>query len=432
MDIKYTAFYRRKQEILIDFSAEEVSSDGAIILLERIERKHKLLKYFSQVIPDTRHDSYIKHDVYKLLKQRVYMLMQGYEDANDVGYLKNDVVFQDVLGSKLASQPSISRFENSIDKRVIFNLLYAWVRRYVKSLKGRDSIIIDIDATDDPTHGAQQLTLYNGFYEQYMYNELFFHDGETGQIIIPVLRPGNSHSNKWYVSILKRVIKLIRESYPNIKITIRADSGFSCAPFYSLANNFDLKYAIGIASNNRLKNKTKRAEKAVRQLYASNNLKHQHFVSFAYKADSWEFEQTCHAKVESTGKGMNVRYFISNIPDLTSREIYRDFYVKRGDTSENRIKEVKNMCYSDRLSCHKFWPNFFRMLLSSLAYEMFLLLKNKLKRTSAKDVWNWQIETIRSRLLKVGAVIKKTKRRVYYKLSKSFVYQDIFIELFKT
>lgn len=93
MDIKYTAFYRRKQEILIDFSAEEVSSDGAIILLERIERKHKLLKYFSQVIPDTRHDSYIKHDVYKLLKQRVYMLMQGYEDANDVGYLKNDVVF---------------------------------------------------------------------------------------------------------------------------------------------------------------------------------------------------------------------------------------------------------------------------------------------------------------------------------------------------
>ena len=145
MDIKYTAFYRRKQEILIDFSAEEVSSDGAIILLERIERKHKLLKYFSQVIPDTRHDSYIKHDVYKLLKQRVYMLMQGYEDANDGGYLKNDVVFQDVLGSKLASQPSISRFENSIDKRVIFNLLYAWVRRYVKSLKGRDSIVIDIE-----------------------------------------------------------------------------------------------------------------------------------------------------------------------------------------------------------------------------------------------------------------------------------------------
>src|SRR5690625_7730767 len=116
------------------------------------------------------------------------MQVQGYEDTNDVGYLKNDPLFKDVLQGQMASQPTLSRFENSFDKATIFEFCYAWIDRYVDSLKGRKKIIIDIDATDDPTHGAQQMTMFNGFYNQFMYNELFFHDGETGQIIVPVLR----------------------------------------------------------------------------------------------------------------------------------------------------------------------------------------------------------------------------------------------------
>ena len=241
MSDKSTIFYRGNTAVSVDFSAEEISSDGAIVLLEKIEREHKLLRYYSSYIPDHRHPLLITHTIEKLLKQRVYMLMQGYQDANDVFHLQHDPLYKDILEGDLASQPTISRFENSLDKHSIFELCYAWIDRYVCSLKGRKHIIIDIDATDDATYGKQQLSMFNGFYGQFMYNELFFHDGDTGQIIVPVLRPGNSHSNKWYVSILQRIVAKIYEAYPQISITIRADSGFSCPAFYLLADTYNLK-----------------------------------------------------------------------------------------------------------------------------------------------------------------------------------------------
>lgn len=204
-----------------------------------------------------------------------------------------------------------------------------------------------------------------------MYNELFFHDGDTGQIIVPVPRPGNSHSNKWYVGILRRVISRIRKVYPDMKITVRADSGFSSAPFYKLADDYNLYYAIGLASNEVLKRRVARAERAVRHLYRAKGKKHQYFISFDHKAGSWHKSQRCCSKIESTGPGMNIRHIISNLPENDAREIYSGFYVKPGEASENRIKEVKNMCFADRPSNHGFWANFFRLLISSLAYEPF-------------------------------------------------------------
>lgn len=429
MSHKDTAFYRGNKQINFDFTAEEISSDGAVLLLEKLERKHKLINYFSNVIPDLRDSSRITHSVNKLLKQRVYGIMLGYEDANDVNYLKDDPLLQDILEGELASQPTISRFENTMNKHTIFKLCNAWVDQYVRTLKNRKKIIIDIDSTDDPTHGNQQLSMFNGYYKQFMYNELFFHDGETGQIIVPVLRPGNSHSNKWYVAILKRILIKIREQYPDIKIIIRADSGFSCPAFYKLADFFTLKYAVGQASNNVLKNRVSRVVKVVSRLFVSKNIKHQHFMSFEYQAGSWDKARQCHSKIESTGKGLNVRHFISNMDEDDARSIYFGFYVKRGDASENRIKEVKNMCFSDRLSNHDFWANFMRLILSSLAYEMFLLLKQAIKETKYKIAKKWQICTIRVALLKVGATIKKTKRRIYYRFSRAFPHQDLLREL---
>ncbi len=426
---KNTAFYRGNTQVSVDFSAGEISSDGAIVLLEKLERKHKLIDYFSQCIPDHRDPIRTVHSIEKLLKQRVFSLMQGYEDTNDVEHLKNDPLFQDILDGEMASQPTLSRFENSLGKQGIFDLCYAWVDRYVASLKGREEITIDIDATDDPTYGRQQLSMYNGYYGQFMYNELFFHDGHTGQIIVPILRPGNSHSNKWYVAILKRVLQKIRTAYPQLKITIRADSGFSCPDFYHLAGKFELGFVLGLASNEVLKRKVKRAEKAVGHLYVRGGLKHQHFITHTYKAKSWPQAQQCYTKVESTGKGLNTRHIVSNLPQKDARIIYFDIYVKRGETSENRIKEVKNMCFSDRLSNHGFWANFSRLLISSLAYEMFLLLKSAIGKTNFKEAKKWCIDTIRVRLLKIGATIKKTKKRIYYQLSKAFVYQDLFRQL---
>ncbi len=431
MSTKNTLFYRGNVSVCVDFSGEAISSDGAVILLEQLEREHKLIDYFSKLIPDKRNSCMITHSMSKLLKQRVFMLMQGYQDANDVFHLQNDPLIKDVLGGDLASQPTISRLENSLDKHSIFDLCNAWIDRYVKSLKGRKSIVIDIDATDDPTHGNQQLSMFNGYYGQFMYNELFFHDGHTGQILLPVLRPGNCHSNRWYVSILKRIITKIRAAYPNMKITIRADSGFSCAPFYELADHYDLYYAIGVAANQVLKTRVSRAVRAVKVLYLDQGDKHQHFISFDYQANSWHKAQRCYTKVESTGKGINVRHIISNLEADKAREIYFGFYIKRGDSSENRIKEVKNMCFASRLSNHGFWANFFRLFLSSLAYELFLILKTKIKNTKFEQAKKWQICSIRTYLLKIGATIKKTKRRIYYHLSKAFVHQELFRELIR-
>lgn len=428
MSNKDKVFYKKNKQVFIDFSAKKISSDGAVLLLEKLERKNGLLAYFSKIIPDNRIKHKTEHSIYKLLIQRVFSIMQGYEDANDVQYLKNDPVFKNVLGGDFASQPTISRFENSIDKKTIFTLLYAWIDRYVSSLKGRKEIVIDIDGTDDPTYGNQQLSMYNGYYGQYMYNELFFHDGETGQIIAPVLRPGNSHSNRWYVSLLRRMLKKIRAAYPDMKIIIRADSGFSCPAFYKLADKFDLFYAICQGSNQVLKRKVAGVEDIIKNIYVERNRKHQYFISFDYKAETWDKKQTCYSKIESTGKSSNTRHIISNMDSKSASEIY-DFYAKRGDASENRIKEVKNMCFSGRLSNHNFLANFVRLFLSSLAYEMFLLLKNAIRKTKFDVAKKWQINTIRVALLKVGATIKITKRRIYYSFSRSFVYQDLLREL---
>jgi hypothetical protein len=429
MSNKNTIFNRQQQEFKIDFTSEKISSDTSLVLLEKIERKHHLIRTYSSLISDKRDSRFIHYTNEQLLKQRVFLMMQGYEDANDAEYLKHDPVLQAILDSNVASQPTISRFENSVDKQSIFTILYAWVDNYVLSLKDRKEITIDVDATDDPTYGHQQLTMFNGYYGQFMYNELFFHDGDTGQIILPVLRPGNSHSNKWYVSILKRIIKKIRIAYPQKQITIRADGGFSGAAFYKLAEELNFRYAVGLPSNERLKKIVSRSEKAVRFLYQNQGLKHQHFISFKYQAKSWHKQQQCYSKVESTGKGMNIRHFASNIPELEAREIYFDFYVKRGDASENRIKEIKNMCFSDRLSNHNFWANFIRLLISSIAYEMFLIIKSMIKKTKFKKAHKWQIDNIRLFILKVGGTVKITIKRIYFKFSKSFTHKKLFKEL---
>ncbi len=230
---KDTVFYRGKQAFKFDFSASAISSDGAILLSEKVERKTGLLKSFAALIPDYRNPFFIEYTYEEMLRQRVFLMMQGYQDCNDEQKLREDPVIRKVLDSGLCSQPTLSRFENKADRSLIYQMSQWFVDRYVEELKEKaGQIIIDVDGTDDPTHGSQQLSLYNGYYGQTMYHELFFKDGNTGQVILPVLRPGNCHSNKWFVALLKRIVIKIRKKLPSVKILIRADSGFSGASFY--------------------------------------------------------------------------------------------------------------------------------------------------------------------------------------------------------
>lgn len=428
MSHQFTLYYQGKQQVNLDFSAQAVSSDGAIVLSKKLERKFNLIQHFCKAIPETRDLRYIDHSVEEMVRQRVFLMMQGYDDCNDVERLKEDPVITEMLDGGLCSQPTISRFENSISIKTIYKLSESWVDRYVSSIKkGRKQIVIDVDGTDDPAHGTQQLALFNGYYGQFMYHQLLFKDGHSGQIILPVLRPGNTHSSRWFVKILEKIVDRIQARYPDIEIVIRADCGFSVPGLYDLADRKQLKFCVGISANERLKRITKKVVDIVRAQYLEKGLKHQHFVGgFTYQADTWNQPQTCYAKVESTGKGMNIRYFMSNLDDMSARQIYWGFYVKRGDASENRIKELKNMCYADRLSCHKFTANYLRLFLSCLCYEFYGLIKSLIRKTKFKQAHTWQIDNIRLYVMKVGAIIKKKVRSVQISFSRAFICQDLF------
>lgn len=431
MSMKNTLFYKKNQEINFDFSAETVSSDGAIFLTEKIERTYSIIDKFCKSLPDNRNQSYVSHSILDMVKQRVYMMVQGYEDCNDETYLRNDPVVNTIFSNGLASQPTLSRFENSLARRDIYSISMDFIDNYVSSIDSkRKSIIIDADGTDDPTHGKQQLSMFNGYYKQFMYNELLFHDGETGQVILPVLRPGNCHSARWFVHILSIIVDKIRARFPEIEIIIRADAGFSGAKFYRLAEEKGLKFCIGLTRNERLKAITEVAEQTIQAAYVDNGEKFQFFAgAFQYKADSWDKEQDCYAKIESTGRGLNVRYFCSNMEAEHARDLYWDFYVKRGDASENRIKELKNMCFSDRLSCHSFVANYFRLFISTLCYEFFRRIKELIKQTNDPVASRWQVANIRLYLMKVGATIRKRIRRVTVSFSKSYVCQELFCKI---
>jgi hypothetical protein len=431
MSKKNTLFYRKNQEVKFNFLAEDISSDGAIFLTEKIERNYRIIKQFAKYIPDLRQQGKVIHQVEKMLKQRVFLMVQGYEDCNDEHYLRNDPLIKSALDGELASQSTLSIFENSVTKSDIYKMSEHFVDYYVSSIDPkRKRIIIDADGTDDPTHGKQQLSMFNGYYKQYMYNELLFHDGETGQVILPVLRPGNCHSNRWFVHILSKIVDKIRLRFPKMEINIRADAGFSGAKIYSLADEKNLKFCIGLTRNERLKIFTEIAEKNIKTRYADHGEKHQYFAgAFEYKADSWEKPVLCYAKLESTGKGMNVRYFGSNMEGQTARELYWDFYVKRGEASENRIKELKNMCFSDRLSCHKYTANCLRLFISSLCYEFFRRIKTLIKKSGEKEASKWQIDNIRLYLMKVGATIRNRVRRITISFSKSYVCRELFCKI---
>lgn len=428
---QFTAFYQGKKAVRFDFSGEAVSSNGGFLLLSKIERKHRIIRDFSSLLPDLRDPSRTVHSYEKQLRQRIFSMACGYEDCNDAQYLKEDPVLQVAIGGDLCSQPTLCRMENTINRATVWQLCHWWADRYVSNLApGRKEIVIDIDSTDDPTHGGQQLSMFHAYTWQFQYDQLFLIDGTTGEVILPVLRPGNSHTARWAVPILSVVIDKIRSRFPEMRIVVRADSGYSSAAFYRLVAEKKLFFCLGLAANAVLKREIEDLKRQITEKYVKRQQKHQHITeAFSYRAQTWDTAYPTYAKVESTGKGLNTRFFISNLEHLSGEEIYFDFYVQRGETCENRIKEIKNMCFSDRLSCHGFWANFFRLFLSAIVYELFRRIKELIGKSKEEEAKRWQVETLRLFLLKVGASVTKMVRSVRIRYSSAFARQHLFREL---
>lgn len=413
-----------KKSVTAKFDGGALSGDGGVVLLRELDDRHGFSENFSSVLPDARQPGKVWHEPLSMIRQRLYQIAMGYEDCNDADELRGDPVLKSVAGSSpdgldLASQETLSRLENSVGIKDIIRLSRRFVDSYLSG-KPRTKLLLELDSTDDPTHGQQEFTFYHGYYRQHMYHPLLIHDGETGELILPVLRAGNTHSSRGVVPILRRLVRKIKSAWPAVVIELRADAGFAVPDLYEFCEREGIIYTIGLITNNSLRLYGQPLLNRAVKGFEETNEKQRIFDEFGYKAGSWSRYRRVVVKAECQVKGTNHRFVVTNRDDFP-QDVYDD-YVKRGE-QENRIKELKNDLKADRLSCHRFAANCFRLLLHSMAYRLICALRETLKGTELEKA---QTETLRRRLLKIGVRVVETVRRIWLHFAESFADKKIF------
>jgi len=416
------------KEVIADFAGGRITSDAGGLLLRELDQRYRLAENAARCLHDPREGHKVKHDLLTLVRQRLFAIAQGYEDNNDAATLAKDPAFKIMAGkapesaADLASQPTLSRFENRVNARDLRRLSDWLLELYLKTHPGpRKVIVLDMDATDDPTHGQQQLSFFHGYYEEHMYHPLLVFDGRDGFPLAAVLRPGNTHASHRALAVLKRLIKKLKKAYPKALILFRADAGFAVPALYRyLEDQPETRYVIGFITNNRVLTKTAPLLLKAQRQYQETGEKQRLFTSFSYQAESWTRPRRIIAKVEYTHLGSNQRFVVTNL-SRNPQFVYDDIYVLRGDV-ENRIKELKLELKADRLSCHRFLANQFRLLLHTAAYCLFWLLRHHLQGTELATA---QVNTLRLKLLKIGARIRETSRRIWVHLASGYPYHDL-------
>ncbi len=420
------------KEVVADFAGGRITSDAGGLLLRELDQRYRIAENAARCLHDPREGHKVKHDLLTLVRQRLFAIAQGYEDNNDAATLAKDPAFKIMAGKApesdgdLASQPTLSRFENRVTAKDLRRLCDRLLELYLKTHPGpRKVIVLDMDGTDDPTHGKQQLSFFHGYYEEHMYHPLLVFDGRDGFPLAAVLRPGNTHSSRGALAVLKRLIQKLRQAYPEALILFRADAGFAVPALYNyLEGQPETRYVIGFITNNRLLAETAPLLLKAQRQYQETGEKQRLFTSFSYQAESWDQPRRIIAKVEYTHLGANQRFVVTNL-SRNPQFVYDDIYVLRGDV-ENRIKELKLDIKADRLSCHRFLANQFRLLLHTAAYCLFWLLRHHLQGTELATA---QVHTLRLKLLKIGARIRETSRRIWVHLASGYPYRDLLVAL---
>lgn len=406
----------------VDFLGGRLTSDGGLPWLAEADAALGLVAALAAVIPDWRKRRE-RHDLPTLLAQRIYQIACGYEDQDDADDLRIDPLLKQVCGrlpesgADLASQPTFSRLENAVSARPCYRLAMALGEIYLGE-REREGIpahlILDLDGTDDPTHGQQEGSAYHGYYRQHMCHPLLVFDGVTNQLITAVLRPGTVHASHGVLAILKRIVARVRGRWPGVTLELRADSGFAIPALYAWCEAEQITYTIGLATNTRLERAVAVLQaEAERQAAAQNGAKVRLLGETQYQADSWPHARRVVMKAEVLAKGANTRFVVTNRTEAPTT-VY-DWYVDRGET-ENWIKDLKAGCFADRLSCHRFWANQFRLLLHAAAYWLLDTLRRWLVHGG---VARMTLATIRVRLLKIGGWVRERRDRVRLRLASS-------------
>lgn len=415
------------------FDAEPISSDGGLPLLRQVDRRLGLLDSLARALPTWRDKRFVEHTDVDLLRQRVFQIAAGYEDCNDAQTLRRDAVFKaccdrDPQAEDLASQPTLSRFENAIGPKSCYRLGQALLESYVGRHRKRPRrLVLDLDTTDDPLHGQQELRFFHGHYDEYIYLPLLIFDDQR-DLVTAVLQPGSRNGAQLAVSVLNRVIRRLRRQWPGVPLLIRGDAAFATPQLYRLCHREKVEFLLGFSSNVRLKKLAGGLEGKARRRFLRTRAKAKLFKAIRYRASGgnhptkWPRSYRVVIKAEHNADGANTRFVITSLPGRADR-LY-DEYVQRGGTCENSIKDLKRALCADRLSCHRFWANQFRLMLHAAAYVLMHMLRRAAYGTALAGA---QMDTLRLRLIKIGAQVRSTARRIWFHLASSYPLRDVWL-----
>ncbi len=422
------------KKVAVDFTGGDVTSDVGVLAMREIADKIGIIKQLAQAIHDERHQSYVKHELIELLTQRIFQIICGYEDANDANDLRIDPGFKASCnrlpsGDDLASQPTLTRFENSISTKDLYRIAEVFLDCFIASYDTPpQAIILDIDDTDDETHGAQQLSLFNGYHDEYCYMPLFIFEGQTGTLVTSILRPGKRPNGKEIRSVFKRVIKRIRAAWPNVGILVRGDSHFASPELYSWCDHNTVHYILGLSKNSVLKELAQSTMAATHRRYEMFGEKARIYKEIRYQAASWHRQHRVIVMAEVSAMGENLRFVVTSLDHGQPSFMYETAYCGRGQM-ENYIKEHKIALRSGRTSCHSFIANWFRLMLHSAAYVIMHTLREK--ALAGTTLAKAQFDTIRLKLLKIGAEVRELKTKLHFTLPASCPVKNIFVTMIR-
>ncbi len=404
------------------FDGGNVTSDAGVLLLRQADRRLDLLRRVARRLSDPRRKNSCEHTLLAMLRQRVYGIAMAHEDVSDHDILRHDVAWQTAVerDQPAASSPTLSRWENRADRRTAVVMHEVLVENFIASFKRPpERLVLDFDATDDPVHGNQEGKFFQGYYDSYCFLPLYVFCGK--QVLVSYLRPANIDGAKHSWAILALLVKRLRREWPEVEIVLRADSGFCRWRMLRWCDHKDVGYIVGLAKNPRLNKQAGWLMKWAEMLFEAGGRKQRLFGDMVYSARSWDRPRRVIARIEHSARGRNPRYVVTNLPG-DAQELYEQLYCARGDM-ENRIKEQLQL-FSDRTSCHHWWPNQFRLLLSSFAYTLLETIRRVGLRGT--DLARAEAGTIRLKLLKIGAVVIRNTRRVRFMLSSAHSNRHLF------
>lgn len=407
--------------LVVQFSELELSSDAGILLARQAEKTVKVCQGLAACIEEWRDPNKVTHSLEQLVSQRVYQLVGGYEDANDSNLLRHDPIYKIACGrlplsnaELLASQPTITRLENHISKQEVARMRTQMVEKFTNRYQQTpEEIVLDIDGWDDPTHGNQQLSCFHGYYHQHMYFPVLINDAKSGYPLVLQLRAGNSHPGKGVAGILRWLFWRLRRALPKVRLILRADAGFALPEIFRVCERSGVGYAIGFPRNEVTQRKMADLLERARLEFHQTQQKARLFDDVYYAASTWDYPRRLVMKAEWLPQGANPRFVLTNL-ELPAQALYDSFYVKRGADSEHRIKELKLGIQADRLSCHTFVANQFRLLLAQAAYILMLTMRHAAKGTQFATA---QVERLRSMLIKGAARVTVSVRRILVELA---------------